>query len=197
MDRKIRVRLPSPKWALWWQGGKRRLRTSRNPSQCRLGTLKPLAAHGIECPAAGQNLEPGQLSRHFIAEISLNATLNHNNQPTNQSNCTSLEWRGIHLSNGTSTERRGIHRSNDASLEWRSIYRSNGTFLAYRSIHRSSGTSQEWRGIYPSNMTFLERQNIYKLIISRMAKRSPVNLHISRMAKFVKEDMLHDLYIYI
>ena len=26
----------------------------------------------------GQNLETGQLSRHYIAEISLNVTLNHN-----------------------------------------------------------------------------------------------------------------------
>ena len=52
---------------------------------CRgwLGTLKTLAAHGVGSPAAGQNLENGQLSRHCIAEISLNMTLNHN-QPTNQ-----------------------------------------------------------------------------------------------------------------
>ena len=42
---------------------------------------KNLAAHGIWCSAAGQNLESGQVSRHFIAEISLNVILNHN-QPT-------------------------------------------------------------------------------------------------------------------
>ena len=36
--------------------------------------------------SAGQQViwETGQLSRHYIAEISLNVTLNHN-QPTNQS----------------------------------------------------------------------------------------------------------------
>ena len=53
----------------------------------RLGSacLRPLAVHamghGVGCPAAGQNLETGQLSRHYIAEILLNVTLNHN-QPT-------------------------------------------------------------------------------------------------------------------
>ena len=41
--------------------------------------LRPLAVHGVWCPAAGLNLETGQLSRHYIAEV----TLNHN-QPTNQ-----------------------------------------------------------------------------------------------------------------
>ena len=59
LDRKIRVRFPAYPhrvWALWWQGGKRRLRT-------------------CGCPAAGQNLETGHLSRHYIAEISLNVTL--------------------------------------------------------------------------------------------------------------------------
>ena len=42
-DRKIRVRFPAyphPVGALWWQGGKRRLRTSRCPCRGRLGTLK-------------------------------------------------------------------------------------------------------------------------------------------------------------
>ena len=42
--------------------------------------LRPLVAHGVGCLAAGQNLETGQLSRHYIAEISLNVTLNHNHQ---------------------------------------------------------------------------------------------------------------------
>ena len=33
-----------------------------------------LAAHGVECPAAGLNLETGQLCSQYIAEISLNMT---------------------------------------------------------------------------------------------------------------------------
>ena len=45
--------------------------------------LRPLAAHGFVCPAAGLNLETGQLSCHYIAEISLNVTFTLN-QPTNQ-----------------------------------------------------------------------------------------------------------------
>ena len=43
LDRKIRVRLPAYPhrvWALWWQGGLRRLRTSRCPCRGSLGTLK-------------------------------------------------------------------------------------------------------------------------------------------------------------
>ena len=47
LDRKIRVRFPAYPhrvWALWWQGGKRRLRTYRCPCRGRLGTLKlPMA----------------------------------------------------------------------------------------------------------------------------------------------------------
>ena len=42
-DRTIRVRFPAYPhrvWALWWQGGKRRLRTSWCPCRGRLGTLK-------------------------------------------------------------------------------------------------------------------------------------------------------------
>ena len=65
-------------WALWWQGGKRRLLTSRCPCRGRLGTLKTPSCPWRGCPAAGQNLETGHLSRHYIAEISLNVTLNHN-----------------------------------------------------------------------------------------------------------------------
>ena len=64
-------------WALWWQGGKRRLRTSRCPCRGRLGTLKTPSCPWRGCPAAGQNLETGHLSRHYIAEIPLNVTLNH------------------------------------------------------------------------------------------------------------------------
>ena len=83
LDRKIRVRFPAYPhrvWALWWQGGKRRLRTSRCPCRGRLGALKTPSCPWRGCPAAGQNLETGHLSRHYIAEISLNVTLNHNQQ---------------------------------------------------------------------------------------------------------------------
>ena len=83
MDRKIRVGFPAYPhrvWALWWQGGKRRLGTSRCPCRGRLGTLKTPSCPWHGCPAAGQNLETGHLSRHYIAEISLNVTLNHNQQ---------------------------------------------------------------------------------------------------------------------
>ena len=83
LDRKIRVRFPAYPhrvWAFWWQGGKRRLRTSRCPCRGRLGTLKTPSCPWRGCPAAGQNLETGHLSRHYIAEISLNVTLNHNQQ---------------------------------------------------------------------------------------------------------------------
>ena len=66
--------------SLWWQGGKRRLRTSRCPCRGRLGTLKTPSCPWLGCPAAGQNLETGHLSRHYIAKISLNMTLNHNQQ---------------------------------------------------------------------------------------------------------------------
>ena len=82
LDRKIRVRFPAYPhrvWALWWQGGKRRLRTFRCPCRGRLGTLKTPSCPWRRCPAAGQNLETGHLSRHYIAEISLNVTLNHTN----------------------------------------------------------------------------------------------------------------------
>ena len=83
VDRKIRVwfsAYPHRVLALLWQGGKRRLRASL--CRCRVGSARyrPLAAHGIGCPAAGQNLETGQLSRHYVVEISLNVTLNHNQQ---------------------------------------------------------------------------------------------------------------------
>ena len=120
VDRKIRVRFPAfPRrlYAVWWQGGYRRLRASQCPCRGRLGTLKtsscpwrwlpdsrlgycftpyqrlwlyngaPFVAFydtlGIRrtysrLNGAGKNLENGQLSRHYIAEISLNVTLNHN-----------------------------------------------------------------------------------------------------------------------
>ena len=72
LDRKIRVRFPAYPhrvWALWWQGGKRRLRTSRCPCRGKLGTLKTPSCSWRGCPAAGQNLETGHLSRQNIAEI--------------------------------------------------------------------------------------------------------------------------------
>ena len=83
LDWKIRVRFPAYPhriWALLWQGGKRRLQTSRCPFRGRLGTLKTPSCLWRGCPAAGQNLETGHLSRHYIAEISLNVTLYHNQQ---------------------------------------------------------------------------------------------------------------------
>ena len=43
VDRMTRVRFPAYPhrvWALWWQGGRRRLRTSRYPCRGGLGTLK-------------------------------------------------------------------------------------------------------------------------------------------------------------
>ena len=82
-DRKIRVRFPAYPhrvWALWWQGGKRRLRTSRCPCRGRLGTPKTPSSPWFGCPVASQNLETRHLSRHYIAVISLNVTLNHNQQ---------------------------------------------------------------------------------------------------------------------
>ena len=36
--------------------------------------FRPQAVHGVVCQAAGQNLEIGHLSRHYIAEVSLNVT---------------------------------------------------------------------------------------------------------------------------
>ena len=83
LDRKVRVRFPAYAhrvWALWWQGGKRRLWTSRCPCRGGLGTLKTPSCPWRGCPAAGQNVETGHLSRHNTAEISLNVTLNHNQQ---------------------------------------------------------------------------------------------------------------------
>ena len=41
---------------------------------------RPLATHGVGCLVAGLNLETGQLSRHYKAEILLNVTLNHKQQ---------------------------------------------------------------------------------------------------------------------
>ena len=83
LDRKMWVQFPAYPhrvWALWWQGGKRHLRTSRCPCRGRLGTLKTPSCPWHGYPAAGQNLETGHLFRHYIAEISLNVTLNHKQQ---------------------------------------------------------------------------------------------------------------------
>ena len=96
LDRKIRVRFPAYPhrvWAFWWQGGKRRLRTSRYPCRGRLGTLKTPSCPWRGCSEAGQNLETGHLSRHYIAEISLNVTLNHNqHQHQQHKGSMSLTW---------------------------------------------------------------------------------------------------------
>ena len=84
LNRTIRVRFPAyphRAWALCWQGGKRSLRTSRYPCRGRLCTLKTPSCSWRWVP--GRNLETGYLPRHYIAEIPLNVTLNHN-QPTNQ-----------------------------------------------------------------------------------------------------------------
>ena len=43
-----------------------------------LARKRPLSCPCRWCPAAGLNLETGKLSGHYIAEISLNVTLNHN-----------------------------------------------------------------------------------------------------------------------
>ena len=86
VDRTIQVRFPAYPhrvWALCWQGGKRRLWVSLCPCQGRLSMPKTPSCPWRWCPAAGQNLKPGQLICHYIAGISLNVMLNHN-QPTNQ-----------------------------------------------------------------------------------------------------------------
>ena len=74
LDRKIRVRFPAYPhcvWALWWQGGKRRLRTSRCPCRGRLGTLKTPSCPWRKCQAAGQNPheDAGILSREYVLRI--------------------------------------------------------------------------------------------------------------------------------
>ena len=46
-------------------------------------SLKTLATYCVGYQTPGLNLERGQLSCYYIAETSLNVTLNHN-QPTNQ-----------------------------------------------------------------------------------------------------------------
>ena len=60
--------LPSLRVTLWWQGGKRHLWTSRCQRRGRLGMLKTPSCPWRGCPAAGQNLGTGHLSRHYIAE---------------------------------------------------------------------------------------------------------------------------------
>ena len=54
---------------------------------------RPLAAHDVGArQQEGLNLKTGHLSRHYIAEISLNATLNHN-KPKNQKNLVPFWYR--------------------------------------------------------------------------------------------------------
>ena len=85
VDRKIRVRFPRTLTACGPSDGKVNDIFGRPDARVGVGSslYRPLAAHDVGCPTAGQNLETGQLSRHYIAKISLNVTLNHN-QPTNQ-----------------------------------------------------------------------------------------------------------------
>ena len=89
LDRKIRVRFPAYPhrvWTLWWQGGKRRLRTSRCPCRGRLGTLKTPSCPWRRVPGSRSKFGNWtSLSRHYIDEISLNVKLNHNQQQ--QHNC--------------------------------------------------------------------------------------------------------------
>ena len=39
--------------------------------------MNTVTAHCVGCPVAGLNLETGQQSHYYIAEISLNVTLNN------------------------------------------------------------------------------------------------------------------------
>ena len=75
----------------------RRLKTSSYVPSALVGIglapKRPLTAHGIWFLAAGLNLETGQLSRRYIAEILLNVTLNHS-QPTNKPEKT---WSGENI----------------------------------------------------------------------------------------------------
>ena len=83
--RKIRILFPAyphSVWALSWQGGKRRLRTSWYPCRGRLGTLKTPSCTGRLVPGSRSKFGNWTSVRHSIAEISLNVTLNHN-QPIN------------------------------------------------------------------------------------------------------------------
>ena len=118
LDRKIRVRFPAYPhgvWALWWQGGKRRLRTSRCPCRGSLDTLKTPSCPWRGCPAAGQILEIGHLSRHYIAEISLNLTLNHNQQQQQcQWNLTGSKYPGSLITSS-------FIRSDHPKGEWKAM----------------------------------------------------------------------------
>ena len=60
---------PHRVWALWWQGGKRRLRTSHCPCCGRLGTLKTPSCPWCGCPAACQNLKTGHVSSLYSWNI--------------------------------------------------------------------------------------------------------------------------------
>ena len=91
VDRKIRVRFPAYPhrvWALWWQEGKRRLRTSRCPCRGRLGTLKTPSCPWRWVPDSRSKFGnwttvPSLYSRN-IAECDVKPQ--PTNQPTNQLN---------------------------------------------------------------------------------------------------------------
>ena len=89
---------PHRVWALWWQGGKKRLRTSRCPCRCRLGTLKTPSCPWRGCPAAGQNLETGHLSRHYSWNI---AECDVKPQSTINNNINNLIVQGFHRTYAT------------------------------------------------------------------------------------------------
>ena len=100
-----------------WRAGRQIRRSWFDSSQCvgplmarRLKTspwrvhgvgsarLRPLAAHGVGCPAAGLYMETGQLSRHYIlvAEITLNMTLNRNKPNQKLTRTRVCEMRILH-----------------------------------------------------------------------------------------------------
>ena len=82
LDRKIRVRSPLTLTACGPSNGKEVKDVFGRPgARVEVGyTLKTPSCPWRGCPAAGQNLETGHLSRLYIAKISLNVTLNHNQQ---------------------------------------------------------------------------------------------------------------------
>ena len=96
LDRKIRVRFPAYPhrvWALWWQGGKRCLRTSRCPCRGRLGTLNSPSCPWRWVPGSrskfGNWTTVPSLYSWNIAECDVKL------QPTNQHRIMNRNWRTI------------------------------------------------------------------------------------------------------
>ena len=69
----------------------KRLRTTGARVKVGSASLRPLAARGVGCLAAGLNLENGQRSHHYIAEIKRNVPLNRS-QLTNHRIVQSETW---------------------------------------------------------------------------------------------------------